>query len=1054
MSIHVNLNHRTRYRFDRPVALSPHVVRLRPAPHCRTPIEAYSLKIEPADHFINWQQDPFGNWAARLVFPEKTRELSIEVDIIADQTVINPFDFFVEQSADNYPFRYDEELATQLTPYLEVSERGPLLQRWLTGIDRSPRPVVDFLVEVNQRLQRAIAYSIRMEAGVQSCDETLTLARGSCRDTGWLLVQILRHLGLAARFVSGYLVQLTADVKAIDGPAGPSIDFTDLHAWAEVYVPGAGWLGLDPTSGLFAGEGHIPLACTPEPSSAAPVTGFTDPCEVEFTYTNLVRRVRETPRVTNPYTDEQWAAIDALGHTVDASLVQGDVRLTMGGEPTFVADDDMEGEEWTTAALGPTKRVRAGDLLRALQARIAPGAALHFGQGKWYPGEALPRWALTCLWRTDGEPLWHDHALIADEREPRGCGPLEAARFVERLATELNLAPELAVPGYEDVFYYLWKEGNLPINVDPLQSNLDDPEERRRLATLLRRGLGTVTGYALPLRWEPTVSHGAWVSSRWEFRRARMYLVPGTSPMGYRLPLESLPWAPDLEHEREHPVDPFAPRDPLRVMQSPGLRDDASGAAAAETRDPAAAGAGGGDGASGAGAGVGDGDTPAGAAAGASGAPSAEDGGARTALCVEPRDGHLYIFLPPLHSLEAFVALLTAIEATARDLALPIVLEGYEPPHDPRLRKLQITPDPGVIEVNVHPSRTWGEITALTEMLYEEAHRCHLGTEKFMLDGRHTGTGGGNHVTVGGATAADSPALRRPDLLRSLVTFWQHHPSLSYFFSGLFVGPTSQAPRVDEARSDNLYELEIAMQQTPSGEAAKPWLVDRLFRNLLIDVTGNTHRAEFCIDKLYSPSGPTGRLGLIEMRAFEMPPHARMSLRPTAAAARAHRALLGVAVPRRTGALGYGAARPLHAPAFPLERSARGPLRPRARRLSRWRSSGSRLSSSSAFRATAVCSSATSSSSCAWPSSRGTSSAKKSARRGRRATSIRRSSACRCASWASPRDATSSPATAAAYRCAPPGGAAKRSPACATAPGSRRRRCTRPSPCTRRWSST
>ncbi|MFN8643606.1 MAG: transglutaminase family protein [Candidatus Binatia bacterium] len=334
MSIHVNLNHRTAYRFDRPVWLSPHVIRLRPAPHCRTPIEAYRLAVGPADHFINWQQDPFGNWAARLV-PAQTRELSIEVDLIADLTVINPFDFFVEEAAERVPFRYDEQLATQLAPYLEIAERGPLLQRWLAGVDRAPRNTVTFLVELNQRLQQAIAYTIRLEPGVQSCEETLARGSGSCRDSGWLLVQILRHLGLAARFVSGYLVQLAADVAPLDGRAGASADFTDLHAWAEVYVPGAGWLGLDPTSGLFAGEGHIPLACTPEPSSAAPVTGYADPAEVEFAYANHVRRVRETPRVARPYSDAQWAAIDAAGRAVDAALAAGDVRLTMGGEPTF-----------------------------------------------------------------------------------------------------------------------------------------------------------------------------------------------------------------------------------------------------------------------------------------------------------------------------------------------------------------------------------------------------------------------------------------------------------------------------------------------------------------------------------------------------------------------------------------------------------------------------------------------------------------------------------------------------------------------------------------------
>jgi uncharacterized protein (DUF2126 family) len=848
MSIHVNLNHYTRYRYDRPVMLSPHLVRLRPAPHCRTPIEAYALKITPATHFINWQQDPFGNYVARLVFPEKATEFVVEVDLIADLTVINPFDFFLEESAEQCPFRYEEQLATELAPYVEIRERGPLLMRWLEGVDRSPQRTVDFLVEINRRLQRDIGYVIRMEPGIQSCEQTLSLGRGSCRDTGWLLVQILRHLGLAARFVSGYLVQLTADVKALDGPPGPAADFTDLHAWAEVYVPGAGWIGLDPTSGLFAGEGHIPLACTPDPSSAAAVTGYADDCGVEFYFHNRVRRVREDPRVTKPYTEEQWCAINGLGERVDADLAAGDVRLTMGGEPTFVSVDDMEGDEWNTAALGPAKRTMAGTLLRALKERFAPHGVLQYGQGKWYPGEPLPRWALSCFWRDDGEPLWREPALLADESRGAGHGLADAERFVAALCVRLGLAPDLVVPGYEDVFYYLWKEGTLPVNVDPLQSDLTDAAERQRLAFLLRRGLATVSGYALPLRWRGNDGGGLWCSSRWEFRRSRMYLIPGNSAMGYRLPLDSLPWVEPAAREQEFDRDSFEPRGPL------------SPTAAVVDRSPVR-------------------QLPPGAAASAPAEPRpAEVRIAHTALCVEPRDGKLYVFLPPLTHLEHYVDLLARIEATAAELAMPIVLEGYEPPRDARLRRLSITPDPGVIEVNVHPARNWEELGALTGVLYEEAHRCRLGTEKFMLDGRHTGTGGGNHVTIGGPTPADSPLLRRPDLLRSIITYWQHHPSLSYFFSGMFLGPTSQAPRVDEARDDGLYELEIAFQQVPSGEVPQPWLVDRLFRNLLIDVTGNTHRAEFCIDKLYAPAGPIGRLGLLEIRAFEMPPHARMSL--------------------------------------------------------------------------------------------------------------------------------------------------------------------------------
>ena len=849
MTIRVAVNHKTRYLYDRPVMLSPHIFRLRPAVHSRTPIEAYSLKIKPEKHFINWQQDPFGNFLARVVFTEKTRELSVEVDIIADMTVINPFDFFVEDYAEHYPFKYDEQLKKELAPYLEIKENGPLLTQWLGTIDRSKKLIVDFLVELNQLLCKDVAYTIRMEPGVQTCEETLGKALGSCRDTGWLLVQILRHLGLAARFVSGYLVQLTADVKSLDGPSGPEQDFTDLHAWAEVYVPGAGWCGLDPTSGLFAGEGHIPLACTPEPVSAAPVTGFTEKCETEFRFHNSVQRIHEDPRVTKPYSEEQWEAITALGHAVDADLQAHDVRLTMGGEPTFVSIDDMEGEEWNQAALGPTKRKLADNLLKRLWTNFAPGGVLHYGQGKWYPGEPLPRWGLYCYWRKDDVPIWRNPQLIAEEKD-YGYGVDEAGNFAQHLARSLGIPKKYLVPGYEDTLYYLWKEGSLPSNVDPLKSNLKDSIERRRLTRLLAQDLGKPTGFALPLHWSEKQQN--WVSMPWEFRRGYMFLVPGDSPMGLRLPLDSLPWLAPGKHEQAHQQSLFQPLPPLgdfygevtrrysQRVEEPALHPEIEEQSVADNN----------------------GHTKV----------------IHTAVCVEAREGRLHVFLPPLTHLEHYLDILASIEAVAVQLSMPVWLEGYEPPHDYRLNRLAVTPDPGVIEVNIHPAHNWDELLNTTTVLYEQAHYSRLGTEKFMLDGRHTGTGGGNHVTLGGATPADSPMLRRPDLLRSLVTYWQHHPGLSYLFSGMFIGPTSQAPRVDEARNESLYELEIAFQQMPQGEVFEPWLVDRLMRNLLVDITGNTHRSEFCIDKLYSPDSTSGRLGLVEFRAFEMPPHARMSL--------------------------------------------------------------------------------------------------------------------------------------------------------------------------------
>jgi uncharacterized protein (DUF2126 family)/transglutaminase-like putative cysteine protease len=838
MTIKVAISHHTEYEYDRLVTLTPHVMRLRPAPHSRTPVHSYSLKVEPGKHFINWQQDPFGNYLARFVFPEKTRTLKIHVELIAEMTVFNPFDFFLEESAEKYPFTYDRQLLRDLAPYLEIQEDGPELKKWLASVDTDPEPVVDFLVMLNQRLQKDITYLIRMEPGVQTCEETLQKKSGSCRDSAWLFVQILRHLGLAARFVSGYLVQLAADIKALDGPSGPAQDFTDLHAWAEVYLPGAGWIGLDPTSGLFAAEGHIPLACTPEPASAAAVTGATSVCEVKFRYKNEVTRIHEDPRVTKPYSDAQWQAILDLGGRSDEILKKNDVCLTMGGEPTFVSIDDMEGEEWNSKALGRKKRELAGILLRKLRDKFGPGGVLHHGQGKWYPGEPLPRWALSAIWRRDGHPVWQEDQWLADETREYRYSNTEAEKFIRTLADTLAISQDRIVPGYEDIPHHLLQEAKLPVNVDPLDNKLSDPLERERLAQLFRKGLQSVTGFALPLKWsEDEKNRHLWHSSPWPFRAGHMYLLPGDSPMGYRLPLASLPWKmPDIDDIEPEP-DPFAGRGDL---------PKSSGAKSVKGKQEKTA--------------------------------KREEEIIHTALCVEVRSGKLYVFLPPFTKAEGYIELVSLIESVAKQLELPVILEGYEPPWDPRLQKLHITPDPGVIEVNIHPAAGWEELTHIIQTLYEEARTARLGTEKFMLDGKHSGTGGGNHVTLGGPTPADSPFLRRPDLLRSLITYWQHHPALSYLFSGMFIGPTSQAPRVDEARDDNLYELEIALSLLPEGECKQPWLVDRILRNFLVDLTGNTHRSEFCIDKLYSPDSPSGRLGLVEFRAFEMPPHARMSI--------------------------------------------------------------------------------------------------------------------------------------------------------------------------------
>jgi len=853
MSIHIALNHITHYRYDRLVGLSPQVVRLRPAPHCRTRILSHSLRVQPTDHFVNWQQDPQANYLARLVFPDPTRELRIEVDLVAEMSVINPFDFFLTPYAETFPFKYDSNERRELVPYLVKAPATPLVAGYLAGISRQRCRTIDFVVGVNQRLAQDIRYLIRLEPGVQLPEETLANRSGSCRDSAALLVQLMRHMGLAARFVSGYLIQLVPDVKALDGPVGAKEDFTDLHAWCEVYLPGAGWIGLDPTSGLLAGEGHIPLACTPEPSAAAPVSGAVDECETSFEHRMSVQRVWEAPRVTKPYGEAEWSAIETLGRAVDADLQAQDVRLTMGGEPTFVSIDDPDGAEWNTAALGPGKRRLAADLYHRLKSRYAPTGLAHFGQGKWYPGEQLPRWSLNCYWRKDGEPLWANPQLIADERTRYSATEDTARRFLMRVAEELGLDPKFVFPAYEDAFYYLWRERRLPVNVDPLDSRLEDPMERVRLAKIFEQGLGETIGHVLPIARSDDGT--GWQTGSWFLRGERCYLIPGDSPIGYRLPLDSQPWAAAGDYPFIHAPDP--------TRSFPALPRHADIRRQFREHDAAAA-------------------PPVDPPAYETEPPPAKESAAgivRTSLCAEIRNGVLYIFMPPARELEHYVELVAAVEAAAEALAQPIILEGYEPPNDPRITNFRVTPDPGVIEVNIQPSADWDQLSERTAFLYEAARESRLSAEKFMLDGRHTGTGGGNHFVLGGASTPDSPFLRRPDLLRSLISYWHNHPSLSYLFSGLFVGPTSQAPRVDEARNDSLYELEIAFRQFPdSGGRVPPWLADRLLRNLLIDVTGNTHRTEFCIDKLYSPDGPTGRLGLLEMRAFEMPPHPRMSL--------------------------------------------------------------------------------------------------------------------------------------------------------------------------------
>ncbi|MVA24793.1 transglutaminase family protein [Agrobacterium vitis] len=863
MAIKASIYHLTHYKYDTPIRLGPQIIRLKPAAHSRTKVLSHSLKVTPENHFVNLQQDPYGNYLARFVFPDPVTEFKIEVDLTADMSIYNPFDFFTEEEAVTWPFEYPEDIREDLAIYKKPEPDSPALDAYLKTLDMTPgQGTVDMIVGLNARLQSEIGYVIRLEPGVQTPDETLTSARGSCRDTSWLLVQILRHLGFAARFVSGYLIQLKPDLEALDGPSGTKVDFTDLHAWAEAYIPGAGWIGLDPTSGLMTGESHIPLAATPHYKNAAPISGgYFGEAKTDFDFDMKVTRVAEHPRITKPFSDESWEALNALGLKVDGDLKAHDVRLTMGGEPTFVSIDDFQSAEWNTDAVGPTKRALADQLIRKLRTRFAPGGFLHYGQGKWYPGESLPRWTFSLYWRKDGKPIWHNPDLIATEQADTNVSHEQAEALMAGIATELEIEPDMILPAYEDPAAWIIKEGSLPENVDPSNSKLESPEERARIAKVFERGLTIPTGYILPVQaWNAKASGRRWISEKWRTRRGKIFLIPGDSPVGFRMPLGTLPYVPPSQYPYIHTADPSIPRAPLPDFGPDTREGRALSEASRKTSDTQQ-------------------DRNEQNIAGSAGDIT---GAVRTAMSVEPRDGRLCVFMPPVERIEDYLELVAAAETAARNLGLPIHIEGYAPPQDERINVIRVAPDPGVIEVNIHPADSWQDCVATTDIIYEEARQTRLGADKFMIDGRHTGTGGGNHVVVGGANPGDSPFLRRPDLLKSLVLHWQRHPALSYMFSGMFIGPTSQAPRFDEARHDTLYELEIALAQIPMpGNGTLPplpWLVDRLFRNLLTDVTGNTHRSEICIDKLFSPDGPTGRLGLVEFRGFEMPPNARMSL--------------------------------------------------------------------------------------------------------------------------------------------------------------------------------
>lgn len=845
------IQHKSSYRYPRPAHLGPHTLRLRPTAHAKAKVETYRLHLTP-EHTLRWQQDPYGNHVAKVHFANTpTSSLEILVELTVDVRPVNPFDFLLDELAETVPFTYPAELSRELAPFLHLDDpaydHGPLFYAFDQDLPTTG-PTVALIAELNRRVNQRVRYVIREEAGVYTPEECLARGHASCRDSAVLLTAILRKRGLAARFASGYLVQLTDEGMLPDQPKGVSRDVIDLHAWCEVYLPGAGWIGLDATSGLMAGEGHIPLCSASTPALASPLEGTCDTAADDVGFSMVVGRLGHEARPTTPYTEEVWQALTATGDQVDRHLASHHITLTMGGEPTFNARDHLDAPEWTTAALGPTKLAYGRRLVDELKRRLAPGAAVLYRPGKWYPGEPLPRWALDIIARRESPgadpdlttPLWPDH-----DRPDRPLRPAssdaDAERFAKTLAQTLGLEAGLT-PAFEDPFFAIRDEAALPADLDPAKlpkDKLTDTDERLRIARLLSRGLDNPTGWVLPI----TPVHDGWATDRWQFRRGALYLIPGDSPVGLRLPLSSLSVGlplPPVDEPSGYPPDP---------RRGPEHTSDATHAQAA--------------------------------IAAQSPTPQRVLHGVRTALCLEFRDNQLYAFLPPLPSFAHFCSLLSCLDATRAVTGLDVQLEGYGPPSSPELFRFSVTPDPGVLEVNIPPSSNLRDYDTLIQHVFDAALHAGLHAEKYLVDGRMAGSGGGNHLTFGGTSPLASPFIQRPDLLASLLTFFQHHPSLSYMFSGLFVGPTSQAPRVDEARHETLYELEIALERAFSRhldppEGPPPWLSDMLFRHLLVDMTGNTHRAEISIDKLFDPQTSYGRQGLVELRAFEMPPHPRM----------------------------------------------------------------------------------------------------------------------------------------------------------------------------------
>jgi uncharacterized protein (DUF2126 family)/transglutaminase-like putative cysteine protease len=846
MSTRIALLHHIERRYSRRAVLPTHWLRLRPAPHTPSEIQAYSLNIQTRPHFLNWVRDPFENHLARLDLPEPVLDLTLEVELIADLKSINPFDFLVEPLAVTHPFAYPEQLQKELKPYLHVGRIGPRLADWLGVLDQSRGYILEKLNAINTAVYRHWSVTSRVTDGMPNPPKTdhsmteylemaLTRDHASHWEAACLLTLSLRSLGLAARFTSGYRIFLA--------PAGspPGNDLASLHAWSEVFLPGAGWIGLDPAAGIFTHQGYLPLASTPDMLRALPVVSQEQTEFDQHHETIRVRRLLPSPK-PSPYSDTQWADIGAVGHSVDTLLERADLRLANSTSLCFVADTPERASEWATTSLGTNKRASAEELLNRLRVRFAPGGIIHESQGEWFAGEMLPRWRLNVFFRADGRPIWQSPTLLGPLVKGAGLNAKDAEYFAQILLNKLGIPGHYLLPAHEDPLHELWLKRS-QTQFQPPAEVLSSPTKRQELAIHLSETRCEPVGYVLPLRWDPVSEK--WTSGAWSFRRAALYLIPGGSSLGFRLPLDSLPIGDDAPTELTSERCQFEERPLL-----PEIHGELSARLTTVMKTPAIEQA--------------DSDRPG------KGAP-------RTALCLQIRQGRLYVFMPPLTHLEHYLDLLTTLEATAFGTGIPINLEGYEPPEDHRLLRLTLEPEAGVLRVTLPLSNNWNQSVEWLTTTYREAEKTGLRALRIAENGRVLPPGGSADLVLGGEQPACSPFLLRPQLLHSVIAYWQRHPSLSYFFSGRMIGPSGTAPRPDEGRADALYELDIALARMPKETSPLPWLPDRILRHLLTDPAGDMRHAEIRVDRLYEPNRPSQRLGQIMLRSFETAPDHRLA---------------------------------------------------------------------------------------------------------------------------------------------------------------------------------